>query len=178
MRPAPLRIFPSAALKCSLRWHSRRRRTTGPGRSPGIHQHLPGPTLHRTPLTPIGNDHHVHPPYQQHPADRPSLDPVYWGDGTQSFFVRQQKIDQNDISKNIYINTHTYAGNGSFKIYLSIRTATKGGEHPPRSMSCSPLKALIVGPVACCPEQFTGIDLPRSTGGCVGPYVHTQLERV
>ena len=37
-------------------------------------------------------------------ADRPTLDSVYWGDGSpRAVFVRIQKIDLgNDISKNIY----------------------------------------------------------------------------
>lgn len=49
-------------------------------------------------------------------ADRPTLDSVYWGDGSpRDVFVRIQKIDLgNDISKNIYIGYHTFNGNGTF----------------------------------------------------------------
>src|SRR4051812_10298808 len=50
-------------------------------------------------------------------ADRPSLPDVAWGDGSTATFVRSIKTDlPNDISVNTYINSHTYAGNGSYLI--------------------------------------------------------------
>lgn len=53
-------------------------------------------------------------------ADRPTLDSVYWGDGSpRDVFVRSQKIDLgNDISKNIYIGFHTYSGNGTYYFHF------------------------------------------------------------
>ncbi|HRH66178.1 MAG TPA: gliding motility-associated C-terminal domain-containing protein, partial [Bacteroidia bacterium] len=53
-------------------------------------------------------------------ADRPTLDSVYWGDGSpRAVFVRLQKIDLgNDISKNVYEGVHTYSGNGTFLIHF------------------------------------------------------------
>ena len=50
-------------------------------------------------------------------ADRPQLDSVFWGDGSQSIFIRDIFVDlPNDIRRNIYKNTHTYLGSGTFRI--------------------------------------------------------------
>jgi hypothetical protein len=54
-------------------------------------------------------------------ADRPTLDSVYFGDGSPAIqFVRDSKIDLPfNISKNIYINTHTYTGPGTYAIHFT-----------------------------------------------------------
>ena len=52
-------------------------------------------------------------------ADRPELE-IMWGDGTASILPRVEKIDLgNDIRRNVYLGTHTYAGGGSIFI-LSV----------------------------------------------------------
>ncbi len=108
-------------------------------------------------------------------ADRPSLDSVYWGDGTQSSFVRQQKIDLgNDISKNIYINTHTYAGNGSFKIYFVDPNRNEGVVNIPSSVDVpfSVESLLIVDPYRC-PNNSPVLTYPPIDRGCVGrTFIH------
>ena len=60
-------------------------------------------------------------------ADRPSLDSVYWGDGSPPVvFHRILKEDLgNDISRNTYINYHTYNGNGNFLIHFKIPIETQ-----------------------------------------------------
>src|SRR6185503_4864207 len=61
------------------------------------------------------------------PADRPQLDSVYWGDGTQSVFVRSSKVSlPNDVSRNTYINTHTYPGNGQYLIHFEDPNRNEG----------------------------------------------------
>jgi len=55
-------------------------------------------------------------------ADRPSLDSVYWGDGSPpAVFPRTNFVDDvaNDIRHNTYINEHTYSGNGEFLIHFT-----------------------------------------------------------
>ncbi len=70
-------------------------------------------------------------------ADRPKLDSVYWGDGTSAVvFDRIQKINlANDISKNIYENTHTYLGNGIFKIHFTDPNRNANVVNIPNSVS-------------------------------------------
>ncbi len=70
-------------------------------------------------------------------ADRPSLDSVYWGDGSPAaVFVRSQKIDlANNISKNIYINYHTYAGAGTYVIHFTDPNRNEFVVNIPRSVS-------------------------------------------
>jgi hypothetical protein len=54
-------------------------------------------------------------------ADRPTLDSVYFGDGSPAaVFVRSQKIDlPNDMSINTYINYHTYSTYGIYNIHFT-----------------------------------------------------------
>jgi gliding motility-associated-like protein len=70
-------------------------------------------------------------------ADRPTLDSVHWGDGTPPVvFQRSSKIDLgNNISKNIYVNTHTYAGNGSFLIHFTDPNRNADVVNIPHSVS-------------------------------------------
>lgn len=73
-------------------------------------------------------------------ADRPSLDSVYWGDGSPPVvFVRVSgptgKVDLgNDISRNTYVNYHTYSGNGSFLIHFEDPNRNSGVVNIPGSV--------------------------------------------
>jgi gliding motility-associated-like protein len=54
--------------------------------------------------------------YTPSSADRPEI-PVFWGDGTGSIIERLSKTDlANNISKNVYAATHTFAAAGSYTI--------------------------------------------------------------
>ncbi len=70
-------------------------------------------------------------------ADRPTLDSVYWGDGSPAaVFVRVSKTDlPNNISKNIYINYHTYAGTGKYIIHFTDPNRNENVVNIPRSVS-------------------------------------------
>jgi hypothetical protein len=54
--------------------------------------------------------------YTPSPADRQQLD-ISWGDGSISTLQRTLKVNlPNDVSRNIYVGTHTYSGPGTFKL--------------------------------------------------------------
>lgn len=69
-------------------------------------------------------------------ADRPSLDSVYWGDGSPPVrFDRLLKEDLgNDISRNTYVNYHTYSGNGNFLIHFEDPNRNSGVVNIPGSV--------------------------------------------
>ncbi|MEO0311403.1 MAG: hypothetical protein RIQ89_1060 [Bacteroidota bacterium] len=68
-------------------------------------------------------------------ADRPQLDSVKWGDGTRSTFVRDNFLDLgNDVRRNVYINTHTYPGNGVFTIQMEDPNRNAGVVNIPASV--------------------------------------------
>jgi hypothetical protein len=70
-------------------------------------------------------------------ADRPTLDSVYFGDGSSPvIFVRSQRIDVTDnISLNTYINYHTYAGPGTYVIRFSDPNLNAGIINIPGSVA-------------------------------------------
>lgn len=108
-------------------------------------------------------------------ADRPQLDSVHWGDGTQAVFVRSTFIDlPNDVRKNTYINTHTYPGNGQYLIHYEDPNRNAGVINVPNSVDVPfyVSSLLIINP-------FQGINnsvkllQPPIDHGCKNiPYIH------
>ncbi|MCD4695396.1 MAG: gliding motility-associated C-terminal domain-containing protein [Bacteroidales bacterium] len=74
--------------------------------------------------------------YAPSPADRPELE-IKWGDGTASILPRTVPyIDLTpEIRRNEYLGTHTYAGNGSFKISLEDPNRNYGIVNIPNSVN-------------------------------------------
>ncbi len=109
-------------------------------------------------------------------ADRPTLDSVYFGDGSSPVvFVRSIKIDlPNDISRNVYIGYHTYNGNGSFVIHFEDPNRNSGVVNIPGSVEVpfyvstlliiNPFRGLNNSPV---------LTYPPIDRGCVGrTFIH------
>lgn len=73
--------------------------------------------------------------YTPSPADRPTLT-VFWGDQTSSVINRTQKINLvNDVSKNIYVGSHTFSGQGTFIISMEDPNRNGGIVNIPNSIN-------------------------------------------
>jgi gliding motility-associated-like protein len=73
--------------------------------------------------------------YSPSPADRPELE-IKWGDGTSDILPRIDILDLTPvIRRNIYVGTHTYAGNGTFKISLEDPNRNYGIVNIPNSVN-------------------------------------------
>ena len=108
-------------------------------------------------------------------ADRPQLDSVYWGDGTQSVFVRSSKVGlPGDVSRNTYINTHTYPGNGQYLIHFEDPNRNEGVINVPSSVNVPFYisTTLIINPFQG-PNNSVKLLQPPIDHGCkYVPYIH------
>lgn len=112
--------------------------------------------------------------YTPSPADRPEIE-VFWGDGSSSVITRAVKNNLgNDISQNIYISDHTYAGNGVYSIFFEDPNRNAGIVNIPNSVNIPFYieTTLIINP-------FLGADnspqllFPPIDNGCLNtPYCH------
>ena len=104
-------------------------------------------------------------------ADRPTLDSVYWGDGSpRAVFVRIQKIDLgNDISKNIYEGYHTYSGNGTFIFHFEDPNRNADVINIPNSVEVPFYveTALIINPFQGQPNSTPVLTYPPIDQGCL-----------
>jgi hypothetical protein len=109
------------------------------------------------------------------PADRPQLDSVYWGDGTQSVFVRSSKVGlPGDVSRNTYINTHTYPGNGQYLIHFEDPNRNEGVINVPSSVNVPFYisTVLIINPFQG-PNNSVKLLQPPIDHGCKHvPFIH------
>ncbi len=108
-------------------------------------------------------------------ADRPALDSVNWGDGYQSVFTRDHKTDLgNDISVNIYIQTHIYNGNGVYTISLEDPNRNSGVVNIPGSVDVPfyiETQLLINQSYGC--NNSPVLNKPPIDQGCIGfPFIH------
>ncbi len=73
--------------------------------------------------------------YTPSPADRPQMTLV-WGDGTSSLVDRTNKLYlPNDISRNEYVTTHTFPGDGTYKITMEDPNRNYGILNIPNSVN-------------------------------------------
>ncbi len=113
-------------------------------------------------------------------ADRPTLDSVYFGDGSPPVVFDRAlngggKVElPNDISRNTYINYHTYSGNGNFLIHFEDPNRNSGVVNIPGSVEVpfyvstlliiDPFRGLNSSPV---------LTYPPIDQGCVGrTFIH------
>lgn len=112
--------------------------------------------------------------YTPSPADRPEIE-VFWGDGSSSVINRYAKVNLgNDISQNIYMYDHTYAGNGTYSVFFEDPNRNAGIVNIPNSVNVPFYieTTLIINP-------FLGSDnspqllYPPIDNGCLHtPYCH------
>ncbi len=73
--------------------------------------------------------------YTPSPADRPQLE-ILWGDGTSDQVQRTLKINlAGNISRNEYVTTHTYPGDGTYKITMEDPNRNNGVLNIPNSVN-------------------------------------------
>jgi len=73
--------------------------------------------------------------YTPSPADRPEIE-VFWGDGSSSVIERLSKTNMaNNISKNIYVATHTFAAAGTYVISFEDPNRNAGILNIPNSVN-------------------------------------------
>lgn len=107
-------------------------------------------------------------------ADRPDLI-VKWGDGTESTIYRTSKVNlPNDVSRNVYIGTHTYSGPGIFVVSVEDPNRNAGIINMLQSVN---LPFYIESVIRV--SQFLGVNSspvllnPPLDLGCVSkPYIH------
>ena len=109
-------------------------------------------------------------------ADRPSLDSVYYGDNTPyAVFYRSSKVNLgNDISKNVYVNYHTYPGNGTYVIRFEDPNRNEGVVNIPNSVDVPFYveSVLIIDPYRF-PNNSPVLTYPPIDDGCVGrTFIH------
>ncbi len=113
--------------------------------------------------------------YTPSPADRPQMTLV-WGDGTSSVVNRTLKIDlAGDISRNEYVTTHTYPGDGTYKISMEDPNRNYGVINIPSSVDI-PMYVetlLIISPFINPKNNSPQLLNPPLDEGCVGvPFYH------
>ena len=113
--------------------------------------------------------------YTPSPADRPQLE-LFWGDGTSSIVLRTSKINlPGNVSKNEYITTHTFPGDGTYKISMEDPNRNYGVINIPNSVNVPIFVETMlvispfINPKNNSPELLNApLDL-----GCVGvPFYH------
>ncbi|REJ80526.1 MAG: gliding motility-associated C-terminal domain-containing protein [Bacteroidetes bacterium] len=109
-------------------------------------------------------------------ADRPTLDSVYFGDGSPPVqFVRSEKINMSgDISRNKYVRNHTYSGNGSFLIHYEDPNRNEGVVNIPNSVDKTfYISTLLVINPFLVPNNSPVLTYPPIDKGCIGrTYIH------
>ncbi len=113
--------------------------------------------------------------YTPSPADRPQMTLV-WGDGTSSLVDRTNKLYlPNDISRNEYVTTHTFPGDGTYKITMEDPNRNYGILNIPNSVNIPMFveTELIISPFIN-PKNSSPVLLnPPIDEGCVGvPFYH------
>lgn len=112
--------------------------------------------------------------YTPSPADRPEID-VYWGDGSASTIPRYSKINmENDISQNIYIGDHTFAGNGVYTISFEDPNRNAGIVNIPNSVNIPFYieTTLIINPFLGSNSSPMLLNPPIDNGCTNTPYYH------
>lgn len=112
--------------------------------------------------------------YTPSPADRPEIE-VLWGDGSTSTIPRQAKNNMgNDISQNIYIGDHTYAGNGVYTISFEDPNRNAGIVNIPNSVNIPFYieTTLIINPFLGSNNSPQLLNAPIDNGCTNIPYYH------
>ena len=112
--------------------------------------------------------------YTPSPADRPEIE-VYWGDGSSSVIPRQAKNNMgNDISQNIYVGDHTYAGNGVYTVSFEDPNRNAGIVNIPNSVSIPFYieSTLIINPFLGGNSSPQLLNAPIDNGCINTPYYH------
>ncbi len=114
--------------------------------------------------------------YTPSPADRPSLE-VLWGDGTSSILpriIKQPLSGQPDITKNVYVGSHTYQTPGTFEVTMEDPNRNSGVINIPYSVNVPMFisTTIVVNPLIG-PNSSPVLTFPPIDEGCVGvPYYH------
>lgn len=111
-------------------------------------------------------------------ADRPQLE-IVWGDGTSSMVQRTSKINlPSNVTRNEYITTHTFPGDGSYKISMEDPNRNFGVINIPNSVNI-PIYVetlLIISPFINPKNNSPVLLNPPLDVGCVGvPFVHNPV---
>ncbi|MCQ2273021.1 MAG: gliding motility-associated C-terminal domain-containing protein [Bacteroidales bacterium] len=112
--------------------------------------------------------------YTPSPADRPEIE-VFWGDGSSSIIQRYAKVNmENDISKNVYVETHTYAGNGTYSVSFEDPNRNAGIVNIPNSVSIPFYieTTLIINPFLGANSSPQLLNPPIDNGCLQTPYCH------
>ncbi len=110
-------------------------------------------------------------------VDRPTLDSVHLGDGDVVTFYRSSTLPislGNDISYNEYTYTHTYRGNGTFKIFFIDPNRNEGVVNIPNSVDVpfAVESELVINPYLG-PNSSPILTYPPIDRGCVGKiFIH------
>lgn len=105
------------------------------------------------------------------PADRPQLE-VNWGDGNSSILQRTQKTavtGYNNIDKNTYIGTHTYAAPSTYVVTMLDPNRNQGVINIPNSVNVPIFisTTLVINPFVG-PNNSPILSNPPLDRGCVG----------
>jgi len=113
--------------------------------------------------------------YTPSPADRPQLE-ILWGDGTSDLVQRTMKVYlAGDITRNEYITTHTYPGDGSYRISMEDPNRNNGVINIPNSVNVPIFveTLLIISPFINPKNNSPQLLNPPLDMGCVGVlFVH------
>lgn len=112
--------------------------------------------------------------YTPSPADRPEIE-VFWGDGSTSIIPRYAKNNmENDISRNVYIGEHTYAGNGIYTISFEDPNRNAGIVNIPNSVNIPFYieSTLIINPFLGSNNSPDLLNPPIDNGCTNIPYYH------
>jgi gliding motility-associated-like protein len=112
--------------------------------------------------------------YSLSPADRPTLD-INWGDNTSSTLARVQKTPlPNYINLNIYKGTHTFSGQGSFKVSVEDPNRNGGVINIPNSINVPfYIETILNISPFIGPDNSPILLNPPIDNGCIGfPFYH------
>ncbi|MCX6232504.1 MAG: gliding motility-associated C-terminal domain-containing protein [Bacteroidetes bacterium] len=113
--------------------------------------------------------------YTPSPADRPDLQ-INWGDGTSSMVARTLKTNlPGDVSRNEYVSTHTYPGDGTYKISMEDPNRNSGVINIPNSVNIPIFveTMLVISPFINPKNNSPVLLNPPLDMGCVGSlFVH------
>jgi gliding motility-associated-like protein len=114
--------------------------------------------------------------YTPSPADRPSLE-VNWGDGSSSILprsIKQALPGKPDITRNVYVGTHTYQTPGIYDVTMEDPNRNAGVINIPYSVNVPMFisTTIIVNPLIG-PNSSPILTFPPIDEGCVGvPFYH------
>lgn len=114
--------------------------------------------------------------YTPSPADRPSLE-LKWGDGTSSILPRilkQPLAGDPNITRNVYVGTHTYQTPGTFEVTMEDPNRNNGVINIPYSVNVPMFisTVIVVNPLLG-PNSSPVLTFPPIDKGCVGvPFYH------